>query len=285
MVAVITGASSGIGRASAKMLVEKGYTVYDLSRTENPQDGVKHIMCDVTRRETIDEAFRQIKDEAGRIDLLLLSAGMGIAGAIEFTTESEMQRQFDVNVYGPIRVVQAALPIMREQEKTSGKSQRNGGKNGGKENGGFGLCRRKERGRIVFVSSMAGEFCIPFQAMYSASKAAINSFAFGLVNELKAYDIRVSCVEPGDVHTNFKRTTDLTGGDVYPQMKSAIEQMIHDEENGLTSEQVARRVMKASTARCPKLYYTSDVLSDIERFAKRIFPTSVAVWVLGKMYK
>lgn len=279
MVAVITGASSGIGRASAKMLVEKGYTVYDLSRTENPQDGVKHIMCDVTRRETIDEALRQIREEAGRIDLLLLSAGMGIAGAIEFTTESEMQRQFDVNVYGTIRVIQAALPIMREQA-CLGR-----GKNGGKENGGFGLCRRKERGRIVFVGSMAGEFCIPFQAMYSASKAAINSFAFGLVNELRAYDIRVSCVEPGDVHTNFKRTTDLTGGDVYPQMKSAIEQMIHDEENGLTSEQVARRVMKAATARCPKLYYTSDVLSDIERFAKRIFPTSLAVWILGKMYK
>lgn len=262
MVAVITGASSGIGRASAKMLVEKGYKVYDLSRTENPQEGVKHIMCDVTRRETIDEAMSQIKADVGRIDLLLLSAGMGIAGAIEFTTDSEMQRQFDVNVYGPIRVIQAALPIMRTQQKG-----------------------KHERGRIVFVSSMAGEFCIPFQAMYSASKAAINSFAFGLANELKHHSITVSCVEPGDVHTNFKRTTDLTGGDVYPQMKSAIEQMIHDEENGLTSEQVARRVMKASTARCPKLYYTSDVLSDLERFAKRIFPTSVAVWILGKMYK
>lgn len=262
MIAVITGASSGIGRASAMMLVEKGYTVYDLSRTENPQEGVKHIACDVTRRETIDEAFRQIKEEAGRIDLLLLSAGMGIAGAIEFTTESEMQRQFDVNVYGPIRVIQAALPIMRVQEV-----------------GG------KERGRIVFVGSMAGEFCIPFQAMYSATKAAINSFAFGLANELRDYKISVSCVEPGDVHTNFKRTTDLTGGDVYPQMKSAIEQMIHDEENGLTSEQVARRVMRASTTRCPKLYYTSDLLSDLERFAKRIVPTRLAVWVLGKMYK
>lgn len=280
--AVITGASSGIGRASAKMLVEKGYKVYDLSRTENPQEGVKHIACDVTRRETIDEAIRQIREEAGRIDLLLLSAGMGIAGAIEFTTEAEMQRQFDVNVYGPIRVIQAALPVMREQA-CLGRGK-DGGKNGGKE-GCYGLFSRKERGRIVFVSSMAGEFCIPFQAMYSASKAAINSFAFGLANELRDYKIRVSCVEPGDVHTNFKRTTDLTGGDVYPHMKSAIEQMIHDEENGMTSEQVARRVMKASTARCPKLYYTSDCLSDFERFAKRLFPTNFAVWVLGKMYR
>lgn len=279
MIAVITGASSGIGRASAKMLVEKGYKVYDLSRTENPQEGVKHIMCDVTRRETIDEAIRQIKEEAGRIDLLLLSAGMGIAGAIEFTSESEMQRQFDVNVYGPIRVIQAALPVMREQ------SCLERGKNSGKASGKDLMNCGRERGRIVFVGSMAGEFCIPFQAMYSASKAAINSFAFGLAIELKDYKISVTCVEPGDVHTNFKRTTDLSGGDVYPQMKSAIEQMIHDEENGLTSEQVARRVMRAATARCPKLFYTSDCLSDLERFAKRLFPTRFAVWVLGKMYK
>lgn len=278
MIAVITGASSGIGRASAKMLVEKGYKVYDLSRTENPQEGVKHIMCDVTRRETIDEAISQIREEAGRIDLLLLSAGMGIAGAIEFTTEAEMQRQFDVNVYGPIRVIQAALPVMREQA-CLGR-----GKNGGK-NGGFGLFSCKERGRIVFVSSMAAEFCVPFQSMYSASKAAINSFAFGLANELRQHKITVSCVEPGDVHTNFTRSTNLTGGDVYPQMKSAIEQMIRDEENGLTSEQVARRVMKASTARCPKLYYTSDLLSDFECILKRLLPTRLAVWVLGKMYK
>lgn len=268
-IAVITGASSGIGRSSAAMLVAKGYQVYDLSRSENPQPGVTHIACDVTKAETIQEAMNRIQQEAGRIDLLLLSAGFGIAGAIEFTQETEMQRQFDVNVYGPIRVIQAALPIMRNQQARSL---------------GSGLCRSEERGRIVFISSMAGVFSIPYQSMYSASKAAINSYAFALRNELKDYRIRVSCVMPGDVKTNFKRSTDLNGSQVYPKMKGAIEQMIKDEENGLTSEAVARRVMKACTRRSPRLYYTSDLLSDLECVAKRLVSANLAARVVALMY-
>lgn len=260
-VAVITGASSGIGRATAKMLVEKGHVVYDLSRTENAQDGVRHIACDVTDRETIKAAFDTIGEREGRVDILVLCAGMGIAGAIEFTSESEMKRQFDVNVYGPIRVLQYALPIMRNQ-----------------------CVNGHERGRVVFISSMAGVFSIPFQSMYSASKAAINNYAFALRNELKDYKITVSCVMPGDVHTNFKRSTDLTGNDIYPKMKGAIEQMIKDEENGLTSEQVATRVMKACTKKNPKLYYTSDLLSDFECILKRIVSYSLAAKVVAKMY-
>lgn len=260
-IAVITGASSGIGRATAARLQSSGYKVYDLSRSFFPQEGVTHIPCDVTKVETIGEAFRQIKKEAGRIDVLLLCAGMGIAGAIEFTTEAEMQRQFDVNVYGPIRVLQAALPIMREQAKEG-----------------------KERGRIVFVSSMAAVFSIPFQSMYSASKSALNSFAYALRNEVKHYDINVSCVMPGDVHTNFKRTTDLTGADVYPNMKRAIEQMIHDEESGLTADQVALRVVKACTCRSPKIFYRSDMLSSVECVLQRLCSHSFACWLVGKIY-
>lgn len=258
---MVTGASSGIGRATAARLVAKGYSVFDFSRSANAQEGVEHVACDVTKRETIDAAISLVKEKVGRIDLLLLCAGMGIAGAIEFTSESEMQRQFDVNVYGPIRVIQAALPLMRTQEKGE-----------------------RERGRIVFVSSMAAVFSIPFQSMYSASKAAINAYAFALRNEVKRYDIKVSCILPGDVHTNFKRSTDLTGADVYPQMKPAIEQMIHDEENGLTSDAVARRVMWACTRRCPKLFYRSDWMSSVECFLQRIVSHSVAAWIVGKMY-
>lgn len=268
-VAVITGASSGIGRASATMLTERGYVVYDLSRTENPQESVKHIMCDVTQPETITRAIEQIRQEVGRIDLLLLSAGFGIAGAIEFTQESEMKRQFDVNVYGPIRVIQAALPIMRKQDMYPVQGV---------------LRTSEERGRIVFISSMAAIFSIPFQSMYSASKAAINAYAFALQNELRDYKITVSTVMPGDVHTNFKRTTDLNGSDVYPKMKAAIEQMIKDEENGLTSEAVAKQVMKACTRRSPRLYYTSDLLSDLECVANRLVTKKMAARIVSMIY-
>lgn len=262
--AVITGASSGIGRETARQLADKGYRVYDLSRSHKPQPGVEHVACDVTRRDTIDDAIRHIRDAAGRIDVLVLCAGMGVAGSVEFTKEEEMQRQFDVNTYGPIRVVQAALPLMRTQPAERGR----------------------ERGRIVFVSSMAAVFGIPFQAMYSATKAAINSFAFSLTNELKAYSISVSCVQPGDVKTGFgaARQTDLDGSDVYPNMQAAIGQMEHDEENGLTAEACARRVVKACTQKHPSLYYTSDLLSDLECLGQRLLPTWLATKVVGKMY-
>ena len=263
-IAVITGASSGIGRETARQLADEGYKVYDLSRSHKPQQGVEHIPCDVTRRETIEAAIRQIADREGRIDVLVLCAGMGVAGSIEFTKEEEMQRQFDVNTYGPIRVVQAALPLMRTQPVLYGK----------------------ERGRIVFVSSMAAVFGIPFQAMYSATKAAINSLAFSLKNELKAYQLAVSCVQPGDVKTGFgaARRTDLDGSDVYPNMQAAIQQMEHDEENGLTAAACAKRVVKACQAKHPSLFYTSDFLSDLECLGNRLLPTCLASKVVGMMY-
>lgn len=263
-IAVITGASSGIGRATARQLADKGYKVYDLSRSEKPQDGVEHLSCDVTKRDTIDTAIKHISEAEGRIDVLVLCAGMGVAGSVEFTKEEEMQRQFDVNVYGPIRVVQSALPLMRTQAKQG-----------------------KERGRIVFVSSMAAVFSIPFQAMYSATKSALNAFAFALKNELKAYDITVSCVLPGNVNTGFgaARRTDLAGSDVYPNMQAAIEQMEQEENNGMTSETVAKKVVKACTKSSPSLFYTSDWLSDLECLGDRLLPTRLATWVVGKMYK
>ena len=261
---VITGASSGIGRATARMMADKGNKVYDLSRSDKPQDGVEHIACDVTDRTAIEAAIGQIAKKEGRIDVLVLCAGMGVAGSVEFTKEEEMQRQFDVNVYGPIRVVQAALPLMRTQAM---------GKN--------------ERGRIVFVSSMAAVFSIPFQAMYSATKSALNAFAFALKNELKEYKITVSSVLPGNVNTGFgaARRTDLAGSDVYPNMQAAIEQMEQEENNGMTSETVAKKVVKACTKKNPSLFYTSDLLSDLECLGNRLLPTWLAHKVVGKMYK
>ena len=89
-VAVITGASSGIGRATARIMADKGWKVYDLSRSDKPQDGVTHIACDVTNRDTIESAIKQIADKEGRIDVLVLCAGMGVAGSIEFTTATYM---------------------------------------------------------------------------------------------------------------------------------------------------------------------------------------------------
>ena len=261
MIIVITGASSGIGRETARILAESGHTVYDLSRSEKPQQGVTHIYCDVTKRETVDIAIQTIASREGRIDKLILCAGMGVAGSIEHTADADMQHQFDVNTFGPIRVIQAALPLMRTQDIVG-----------------------KERGRIIFVGSMAGVFGIPFQAMYSATKAAVNSFAFSLRNELRPYNIKVAVLMPNDVKTSFSRKTDLTGSEIYPNMQPAIEQMEHDEANGLTADVVARRVIRATMRKRVGLYYTSDFMSSVECFLQRLLPTSAALYVVKKLY-
>lgn len=258
---VITGASSGIGRETAQLFAKHGDTIYDLSRSDKPLDGVTHIYCDVTKPQSIAEAFQTIGKSHSHIDILILCAGMGIAGSIEHTSEEEMRRQFDVNTFGPIRVLQCALPLMRQGEATLG-----------------------ERGRVVFVSSMAAVFGIPFQAMYSATKAAVNSFAFALRNELHSQRISVTVVMPGDVKTNFKRSTNLIGSDIYPQMSKAISQMEHDEASGLSAISVAHKVYRAATRKRPSLFYTSDLTSDLECLLQRMLPTSVALYVVKKLY-
>lgn len=259
---VITGASSGIGREVAAMFAHHGDMVYDLSRSHKPQEGVTHVACDVTQRQSIEAAFQTIAQNARHIDVLILCAGMGVAGSIEHTPEEEMQRQFDVNTFGPIRVIQAALPMMRQTKSSA----------------------RGRAGRIVFVSSMAAVFGIPFQAMYSATKAALNSFAFALRNELHQQGIDVTVVMPGDVKTAFKRYTITEGADVYPTMQRAISQMEHDEAHGLDAKRVARRVFRAATRRCPSLFYTSDPMSTLQCILQRLLPTEVAVYVVRKLY-
>ncbi len=259
-IVVVTGASSGIGRDLAALFAKCGDTVYDLSRSDKPQEGVVHIACDVTQQESVAQAFATISQRHSHIDILVLCAGMGIAGSVEHTAMEEMRRQFDVNTFGPVSVIQSALPLLR-----AGGAQRS-------------LCR------IVFVSSMAAVFGIPFQSMYSATKAAVNALAFALSNELHAQGISVTVVMPGDVKTNFKRSTNLNGADIYPQMQNAIGQMERDEANGLPSMTVARKVFKAATRRRASLFYTSDFVSDMECLLQRLLPTKFALYVVRKMY-
>ena len=257
---VITGASSGIGRDAAALFAQCGDTVYDLSRSDKQQDGVVHIACDVTQPATVAQAFAAIASKHSHIDILILCAGSGIAGSVEHTDLDDMRRQFDVNTFGPVTVLQSALPLLRADGPTP-----------------------RER-RVVFVSSMAAVFGIPFQSMYSATKAAVNALAFSLSNELHAQGISVTVVMPGDVKTNFKRNTNLRGADIYPLMQGAIGQMERDEANGLSSVSVARKVFRAATRRRAGLYYTSDFVSDVECLLQRLLPTRFALYVVRKMY-
>lgn len=259
-VAVITGAGSGIGLSTARMLAEKGYTVYNLSRHPAKEEKNRFIFTDVSDSSTINAAVEKIIGECGRIDLLVTSAGMGVSGAVEFIKEEEMKRQFEINLFGTINTVKAVLPQMRKQKS----------------------------GKIICISSVAAVYSIPFQAYYSASKAAINSFVDALTNEVKPFGIEVASVMPGDISTGFtaaRRKTDA-GDDVYSGViGSAVSAMEKDEKNGMTPDSVAKLVVKLAEKKHVAPLYTVGLQYKTLVFLSRLLPHKLAVKVVGGMYK
>ncbi|MBQ2441073.1 MAG: SDR family NAD(P)-dependent oxidoreductase, partial [Paludibacteraceae bacterium] len=135
---LITGGSSGIGQATARLFVDKGWQVFELSRSGKNENGIVHVDCDVTHQDQVRHAVASVLEQTKQIDVLISNAGFGISGSVEFTNSEDLHRQFDVNLFGSIYVVQAVLPVMRSQNF----------------------------GRIIFVSSVAAIFPIPFQAFY-----------------------------------------------------------------------------------------------------------------------
>lgn len=254
----ITGGSSGIGKVTARLFAENGYKVYELSRHGTDCDGTTHIYCDVTDRNACKEAIKKIIDENGRIDVLINNAGIGISGAIEFTDINEAKRQFEVNLFGPLNITQAVLPYMR--------TVRNG--------------------RIIFVSSLAAELPIPYQGFYSASKSALNSMACALKNEVKPFGISVCCLLPGDVKTGFTsaRTKSTAGSEVYERMNRAVKTMEQDEQQGSSAEQIARKLLKISRAKKPRMFYTAGVQYHIILFLNRLLPKTFVNHVVGRIY-
>lgn len=207
-IAVITGGTSGIGRATALYLRDAGYTVYELSRREQGVEGLHHIRCDITDEDQVRAAVAEIMDRAGRIDVLVNNAGFGISGAVEFTDTAEAQRLLDVNFFGMVRMNKAVIPHMRQAG----------------------------RGRIVNLSSVAAPVPIPFQTYYSATKAAVNAYTMALANELRPFGVTVCAVMPGDIHTGFTaaRRKIGEGDDIYQgRISRSVARMEHDEETGM----------------------------------------------------
>lgn len=174
-IAIVTGGSNGIGKATAKALSLKGYKVYEFSRRGTDYDDIAHVTADVTDEKAVAAAVGEVLSREGRIDLLVNNAGFGISGATEFTSTEDAKRLFDADFFGTFNVIRAVVPAMRKQ-------------------GG---------GRIINLSSVASLLSIPYQVFYSAAKASVNTLTLGLANELKPFGISVCAVMPGDVKTGF----------------------------------------------------------------------------------
>lgn len=179
-VALITGASSGIGEQTVKGLLDAGYVVYaGARRTDRMQSlagaGARLIMLDVSEEASMSAAMKRIVDETGRLDVLVNNAGYGSYGALEDVPQEEARRQFDVNVFGLARLIQLALPTMRAQRS----------------------------GYIVNVSSIGGVFGEPFGSWYHATKFAVEGLSDSLRMELHPFGIHVVVIQPGAITTEW----------------------------------------------------------------------------------
>lgn len=257
-VAIVTGASGGIGLATATLFAEKGYKVYGLSRTPYESGPVTHIATDVTDAAGVRAAVDAVAAKEGRIDVLICNAGFGISGATEFTEPADAKRQFDVNFFGAVNCMQAVLPHMRAQK------------------GGCILC----------VSSVAGVLAIPFQGFYSAAKAAINSLAASLANEVRPYGIRVAALMPGDIKTGFTaaRKKSFAGEDVYPALPRSVAMMERDEQNGMEPGYIARALYRLAKKRSLKPQYTAGLQYELFVMLQKLLPCRLINRLVGLLY-
>lgn len=258
---IVTGASRGIGLETAKLFSEKGYRVYALSRSGKCEEieNIIPLACDVTDEEAVKRAFRRIYEESGRIDILVNNAGFGISGAVEFTDETQAKKQFEVNFFGCFLCCKCVADYMR--------------KNGG--------------GRIINISSLAAELSIPFQAFYSASKAAVNSLTLALANELRPFHISVCALMPGDVKTGFTdaREKQEEDGGVYADViKKSVATMENDERNGMPAEKIAEAVLSLAEKKKVKPLSTKGAKYKFFAVLAKLLPASAVNRVVGMLY-
>lgn len=247
---LITGASSGIGKATAQLFAERGYQVFDLSRRGT-------IPCDVTDEASVRRAVEEVMRRTDHIDVLILNAGFGISGPAECTPIADVRRQMDVNFTGAVAVVQQVLPHMRQ----------------------------RRQGRIIFTGSVAAILPIPYQSFYSASKAAINAFALALQNEVRDYGICVSVLMPGDVQTGFtaaRKKVQLSTP--YPHAEQAVAAMERDEQRGLTPQAMARCLYRIATARHPRPQYIGGAEYHLFAFLQWLLPMRLVNYIVGRLY-
>ena len=258
-VCIITGGTSGIGLATARAMHDAGYRVYELSRREAGTDCAVHIQADVTKEDTLRAAVDFVLAQEDHIDVVINNAGFGISGAIEFTPAQEARRQFDVNFFGMVNMNRAVLPIMRQQ-------------------GG---------GRIVNMSSVAAPIAIPFQAYYSASKAAVRTYSLALASEVRPFGVEVCVIMPGDIATGFTaaRRKSCDGDDAYHgRIARSVAVMEHDEQTGMSAEYAGQFVARRATQKRAKLICTMGHKYALFVFLMRILPTGLATRIVGKIY-
>jgi len=263
-VVLITGASAGIGAATARELAAHGFRVFGTSRKPQAQPAgappIEWLAMDVRDEAQVKAGVAELLQRAGRLDALVCNAGFGIFGSVEEVSIADAQAQLDTNFFGVLRTLRAALPSLRAQTGS----------------------------RVVLVGSLAGRAPIPFQAHYSASKAAVEALAMALHNELHACGVHVALVEPGDIRTGFNDTVDFSSADGSPygeriaRCREVVEQsLVH----APPPEWVARAVRRALSAARPRFRYAVGREAPLVAFGSRLLPDRIALALLRRHFR
>lgn len=248
-VILITGASSGLGQALARQLAEKGHRVYGASRNPGPDNlPYQMIAMDVQDGNSVRRAVTIIVEKEGRLDAVVNNAGIGIAGPLEQLSMDNIEKVLDTNVKGAVRVIQAALPHLRQS-----------------------------RGRVINISSIGALFGLPYRGIYCASKAAVDLITEALRMELAAHGVQACSIHAGDIQTNINanRIKDYDPED--PTYRESFERVYadidKDVDKGLPAEEVARQVIQVlESPRLRPYYAIGKPLQRLSILAKRLLP-------------
>lgn len=260
--ALLTGASSGIGKAIAIALANSGYQVYGVSRSiEEREEAIgRGTLITLKMDVTDEESIKRVLDRIGDFSLLIHAAGFGIAGSAEDSDLALVRAQLETNYLGPMLLTKLAAPIMR----------------------------RNKRSLIIAISSVAARVPLPYQSQYSSTKCALESYIEALRIEAKPFGLTTSIIEPGDLSTGFtaKRMCAINeNSPYYSYYKRALEVIEHDEMTGGSPDLIAKIALKLVKRKNPPVRVAAGVQYKALTLLMRIFPDRLILFILSRMYK
>ena len=249
LIAIVTGASTGIGKTAAEALARKGYRVFGTSRRvrDDGPAGVQMLACDVTDQQSVDRLVAHVLAAAGRIDLVVNNAGLGLVGGAEKSSIKKVQALFDVNLFGVMRVVNAVLPSMRE----------------------------RRAGRIINISSALGLAPGPYLAHYSATKHALEGYSEALDHEVRGFGIWVVLVEPAYTRTAMESNSLEVDAPIAEYAATRARMFALNAEmlaNGDDPAVVAEAIVRAANEGAPRLRYPAGKTARRIRLLRRLVP-------------
>lgn len=265
-IALITGAGSGIGQATAELFAEHGWQVIAGVRDPNKyhttfrHTAIQVEAIDVTQPDSIFTVIQEVVAMYGRIDVLVNNAGHGLFGAFEQCTPAEIQQQYEVNVFGVMNMCRAVIPVMRQQQS----------------------------GSIVNISSMGGKFAVPYYNLYTSTKFAIEGFSEGLYYELLPFGIRVKVIEPGGIRTDFYGRSQKNGSRIIDvPLYDTIGQKLQHFYNasgsaGLPPAAAAQVIYRAATSQARRMRYAVGLQARLNMLMFKLFPHQIAMWLTQK---